>query len=65
MPPNNPIAALSERVTALEATVGTLSTRVTSLEATLSELNTLVESLKQNQMKWAPPFRFSMPPLQL
>lgn len=63
MPQGNPLTALSERITALEATVASLNTRVTTLETTVHELGLVVESLKQNQLKWAPPFRFSMPPL--
>lgn len=65
MPPVNPVTGLSERVVLLEAATVSLITRVTTLETTVLELSVLVEQLKQNQLKWAPPFRFSMPPLQV
>lgn len=65
MPTGNPFVALAERITALEGTVASLNTRVGSLETTAHELSLLVEQLKQNQLKWSVPFRFSMPPLQV
>lgn len=65
MPHGNPFTALAERVTVLESTVASLNTRVASLETTVHELGLLVEQLKQNQLKWSVPFRFSMPPLQV
>lgn len=65
MPTGNPLIALSERITAVEATVTALNTRVAELETTVQALSLIVEQLKQNQLKWSPPFRFSMPPLQV
>lgn len=65
MPQGSPLTALSERVTAVEASVVSMNVRLTALETTVQELALVVEQLKQAQLKWAVPFRFSMPPLQV
>lgn len=54
----SPIRILQDRVTQLES-------RVAASEAQILDLQAMVSALQAHQMKWAPPFQFPMPPLQV
>lgn len=55
--PGNPFDQLAARIDQLTVRVAALTTRV-------SELETRVNALIANQVKWAPGYRFPLPPIQ-